>query len=59
MNKIILKSTATLATLMAIALIAATSVFAADANYSTPGDVEFVTGDTAQNLWTPEIQEQQ
>jgi hypothetical protein len=46
MNKIILKSTATLATLMAIAPIAATSVFAADANYDTSGNVEFTTGDT-------------
>ena len=54
MNKIILKSTATVATLMVIAPIAAPSVFAADANYSTPGDVEFVTGDTGTKPVDPE-----
>ncbi|WP_285005310.1 WxL domain-containing protein [Lactococcus garvieae] len=54
MNKIILKSTATVATLMVIASIAAPSVFAADANYSTPGDVEFVTGDTGTKPVDPE-----
>ncbi|EKF51519.1 WxL domain-containing protein [Lactococcus garvieae] len=46
MNKLMLKSTATFATLMVITPIATSTVFAADANYPTSGDLEFVTGDT-------------